>query len=375
MRIETLAVHAGHAADPSTGAVTLPIHLSTTFEREPDGSYRGGHVYARTSNPNRTSLESALAALEGGAAALAFASGSAATQAVFQALAPGDHVIAPDDAYYGTLRQLREIFAGWGLEADVVNMTDPDAVERALRPTTSIVWVETPSNPLVRVADIARIAELAHSVGARCVVDNTWATPVLQRPLALGADLVMHATTKYLGGHSDLLGGALVAQNDDDFVERLRLIQQVGGAVPSPFDCWLLLRGIRTLPWRMRAHSSNATTIARFLESHPAIDAVHYPGLPSHAGHELAARQMSDFGGMMSIQVRGGEAAALELTRQLTIFTRATSLGGTESLIEHRASVEGPTSLAPANLLRMSVGLEHPDDLIEDLERALGAIP
>ena len=375
MRIETLAVHAGHAADPSTGAVTLPIHLSTTFEREPDGSYRGGHVYARTSNPNRTSLESALAALEGGAAALAFASGSAATQAVFQALAPGDHVIAPDDAYYGTLRQLREIFAGWGLEADVVNMTDPDAVERALRPTTSIVWVETPSNPLVRVVDIARIAELAHSVGARCVVDNTWATPVLQRPLALGADLVMHATTKYLGGHSDLLGGALVAQNDDDFVARLRLIQQVGGAVPSPFDCWLLLRGIRTLPWRMRAHSSNATTIARFLESHPAIDAVHYPGLPSHAGHELAARQMSDFGGMMSIQVRGGEAAALELTRQLTIFTRATSLGGTESLIEHRASVEGPTSLAPANLLRMSVGLEHPDDLIEDLERALGAIP
>ena len=375
MRIETLAVHAGHAADPSTGAVTLPIHLSTTFEREPDGSYRGGHVYARTSNPNRTSLESALAALEGGAAALAFASGSAATQTVFQALAPGDHVIAPDDAYYGTLRQLREIFAGWGLEADVVNMTDPDAVERALRPTTSIVWVETPSNPLVRVVDIARIAELAHSVGARCVVDNTWATPVLQRPLALGADLVMHATTKYLGGHSDLLGGALVAQNDDDFVERLRLIQQVGGAVPSPFDCWLLLRGIRTLPWRMRAHSSNATTIARFLESHPAIDAVHYPGLPSHAGHELAARQMSDFGGMMSIQVRGGEAAALELTRQLTIFTRATSLGGTESLIEHRASVEGPTSLAPANLLRMSVGLEHPDDLIEDLERALGAIP
>ena len=375
MRIETLAVHAGHAADPSTGAVTLPIHLSTTFEREPDGSYRGGHVYARTSNPNRTSLESALAALEGGAAALAFASGSAATQAVFQALAPGDHVIAPDDAYYGTLRQLREIFAGWGLEADVVNMTDPDAVERALRPTTSIVWVETPSNPLVRVVDIARIAELAHSVGARCVVDNTWATPVLQRPLALGADLVMHATTKYLGGHSDLLGGALVAQNDDDFVERLRLIQQVGGAVPSPFDCWLLLRGIRTLPWRMRAHSSNATTIARFLESHPAIDAVHYPGLPSHAGHELAARQMSDFGGMMSIQVRGGEAAALELTRQLTIFTRATSLGGTESLIEHRASVEGPASLAPANLLRMSVGLEHPDDLIEDLERALGAIP
>ena len=374
MRIETLAVRAGHATDSSTGAVTAPIHLSTTFEREPDGSYRGGHVYARTSNPNRTSLEAALAALEGGAAALAFASGSAATLAIFQALAPGDHVIAPDDAYYGTLRQLREIFAGWGLEADVVNMTDPDAVERALRPTTRLVWVETPSNPLVRVVDIARLAELAHSVGARCVVDNTWATPVLQRPLALGADLVMHSTTKYLGGHSDLLGGALVAHRDDDFVERLRLIQKVGGAVPSAFDCWLLLRGIRTLPWRMRAHCANAAAVARFLASHAAIDAVHYPGLPTHPGHEIAARQMSDFGGMMSIQVRGGEAAALELTRQLTLFTRATSLGGTESLIEHRASVEGSATLAPANLLRVSVGLEHPDDLIEDLERALRAV-
>ena len=236
------------------------------------------------------------------------------------------------------------------------------------------MWVETPSNPLVRVVDIARLAELAHSVGARCVVDNTWATPVLQRPLALGADLVMHSTTKYLGGHSDLLGGALVAHRDDDFVERLRLIQKVGGAVPSAFDCWLLLRGIRTLPWRMRAHCANAAAVARFLASHAAIDAVHYPGLPTHPGHEIAARQMSDFGGMMSIQVRGGEAAALELTRQLTLFTRATSLGGTESLIEHRASVEGSATLAPANLLRVSVGLEHPDDLIEDLERALRAV-
>ena len=371
MRIETLAVRAGHAPDPSTGAVTTPIYLSSTFEREPDGSYRGGHVYSRTSNPNRSSLELALAALENGAAALAYASGSAATLSVFQALAPGDHVLAPDDAYYGTLRQLREIFGGWGLEAGVADMTDLDAVERAIRPTTKIVWVETPSNPLVRVVDIERIAVLSHSVGARCVVDNTWATPVLQLPLNLGADIVMHSTTKYLGGHSDLLGGALVAKKDDDFVERLRLIQKVGGAVPSPFDCWLLLRGIRTLPWRMRAHCDNAMAIARFLESHDAIDAVHYPGLESHAGHEIAARQMSDFGGMMSIQLRGGEDAALELTRRLTLFTRATSLGGTESLIEHRASVPRPTTLAPVNLLRISVGLEHPDDLIEDLESAL----
>lgn len=371
MRIETLAVRAGHAPDSSTGAVTTPIYLSSTFEREPDGSYRGGHVYSRTSNPNRNSLELALTALENGAAALAYASGSAATLAVFQALAPGDHVLAPDDAYYGTLRQLREIFAGWGLEADVVDMTNLDAVERAIRPTTKVVWVETPSNPLVRIVDIERIAELAHSVGARCVVDNTWATPVLQLPLNLGADIAMHSTTKYLGGHSDLLGGALVAKEDDDFVERLRLIQKVGGAVPSPFDCWLLLRGIRTLPWRMRAHCDNAMAVARFLESHDAIAAVHYPGLESHAGHEIAARQMSDFGGMMSIQLRGGEGAALELTRRLTLFTRATSLGGTESLIEHRASVEGPATLAPVNLLRISVGLEHPDDLIEDLAAGL----
>ena len=372
MRIETLAVRAGHSIDPSTGAVTAPIHLSTTFEREPDGSYRGGHVYSRTSNPNRTMLEQALASLEGGETALAFSSGSAATMAVFQALSPGDHVIAPDDAYYGTLRQLREIFAGWGLEADVADMTDLDAVARLLRPTTKIVWVETPSNPLVRVVDIARLAELAHSVGARCVVDNTWATPVLQLPLGLGADVVMHSTTKYLGGHSDLLGGALVARADDDFVERLRLTQRVGGAVPSPFDCWLLLRGIRTLPWRMHAHCGNAMRVARFLEAHSAIERVNYPGLESHSGHEIARRQMSDFGGMMSIQLRGGENAALELTRRLQLFTRATSLGGTESLIEHRASVEGPTTMAPPNLLRVSVGLEHSDDLIEDLEQALG---
>jgi len=371
MRIETLAVHAGHEPDPSTGAVTTPIHLTTTFERDVDGGYRGGHIYGRSSNPNRTSLEQALAALENGEAALAYASGSAATMAVFQALAPGDHVIAPDDAYYGTLRQLREIFAGWGLEADVADMTDLDAVKRLLRPTTKIVWVETPSNPLVRVVDIAALAKLAHSVGARCVVDNTWATPVLQLPLDLGADVVMHSTTKFLGGHSDLLGGALVARKNDEFVERLSLMQKVGGAIPSPFDCWLLMRGIRTLPWRMRAHCENAMLIARYLEAHPAIEAVHYPGLESHSGHEIAQRQMNDFGGMMSIQLRGGEKAALGLTHRLSLFTRATSLGGTESLIEHRASVEGPTTMAPVNLLRISVGLEHPDDLIDDLRQAL----
>ena len=372
MRIETLAVHAGHAVDPATGAVTPPIHLSSTFERDPDGGYRSGHVYTRTSNPTRTALENALAQLEGGAIAIAYASGSAATLAVFQALAPGDHVVAPNDAYFGTLRQLREIFAPWGLDADVVDMADLDAVQRALRPTTKIVWVETPSNPLVRIVDIARLAGLAHSVGARCVVDNTWATPVLQHPLREGADLVMHSTTKYLGGHSDLLGGALVARANDELVERLLLLQKLGGAVPSPFDCWLLLRGIRTLPWRMRAHCDNAALVARYLSTHAKIEAVHYPGLASHPGHDIARRQMDGFGGMLSVQIRGGRDAALALTHRLTLFTRATSLGGTESLIEHRASVEGAATLAPENLLRISVGLEHPDDLIEDLETALG---
>lgn len=371
MRIETLAVHAGLAVDQATGAVTPPITLSSTFERNADGGYRAGHVYTRTSNPNRQAVEQALAALEGGAAALAYSSGSAATLAVFQALAPGDHVLAPDDAYYGTLRQLRELFAPWGLEADIVDMTDPIAVTSALRPNTKIVWVETPSNPLVRIVDIARLAALAHSVGARCVVDNTWATPMLQRPLDLGADIAMHSTTKYLGGHSDLLGGALVARENDDFVGRLALLQTLGGAVPSPFDCWLLLRGIRTLPYRMRAHCANAGAVARFLATRPEVEAVHYPGLTTHAGHEIAARQMSAFGGMLSVQVRGGAEEALALTRRLKLFTRATSLGGTESLIEHRASVEGPTTLAPQNLLRISVGLENADDLIEDLASAL----
>jgi cystathionine gamma-synthase len=373
MRIETLAVHAGHAVDPTSGAVTTPIHLSSTFERDPDGGYRAGHVYGRTSNPNREALETSLATLEGGAAALAYATGSAATLAVFQSLAPGDHVLAPHDAYFGTLRQLREIFGGWGLETSVVDMTDLDAVENAIRPTTKIIWAETPSNPLVNIVDIARVAELAHAAGARCVVDSTWCTPVLQRPLDLGADIVMHSTTKYLGGHSDLLGGALIARNDDEFVDRLRLVQKVGGTVPSPFDCWLLMRGIRTLPWRMRAHCANAKAVAAYLASHSAIEAVHYPGLASHPGHAIAARQMSDFGGMMSIQVRGGADEALGLTHRLKLFTRATSLGGTESLIEHRASVEGVATVAPQNLLRVSIGLEHPDDLIEDLEQALGA--
>jgi cystathionine gamma-synthase len=371
MRLETLAVHAGREPDATTGAVTPPIHLSTTFERAPDGSYPRGHIYTRTSNPTRAALERCLCALEGGAAAAAFASGSAATTAVFQALAPGDHVIAPDDAYHGTGRLLREVFAPWGLTTTFVDMTDPEAVRAALRPTTRLIWVETPSNPLLKVTDIARVAAIARAAGAMCVVDNTWATPVLQRPFDLGADLVLHSTTKYLGGHGDVLGGAIVAREEDGFFGRIRALQTGGGAVPSPFDCWLVLRGVRTLPLRVRACSATAIQVATFLSRHPAVEAVHYPGLEGHAGHAVAARQMAAFGGMLSFQVRGGRPAAMAVAARVRLFTRATSLGGTESLIEHRASVEGPGTRTPDNLLRVSIGLEHEDDLIADLADAL----
>jgi cystathionine gamma-synthase len=372
MHIETLAVHAAPAPDPTTGAVTPPIHLSTTFERERDGTFRQGYIYIRDRNPTRGALESALALLEGGETAFAFASGQAATSAVFQALASGDHVIASDYAYYGTPKLLREVYARWGLEASFVDMRDVENVRRALRPNTRLVWVETPSNPLLTVTDIAAVCAVAREAGARCVVDNTWASPVAQRPLALGADAVMHSTTKYLGGHSDVQGGAIVVRTEDDFSERLRLLQKEGGAVAAPFDAWLVLRGIRTLPWRVRAHSENAMAVARALAGHPHLEAVHYPGLPTHPGHAIAAAQMSLFGGMMSIQVQGGRADAFAVAARVKLFTRATSLGGVESLIEHRASVEGPNTRSPENLLRISVGLEHHEDLIEDLMQALG---
>ncbi|WIG62039.1 MAG: Cystathionine gamma-lyase [Ktedonobacterales bacterium] len=371
MRIETLAVHAGQEPDPATGAVTPPIHLSTTFERAPDGSYPHGHMYSRTSNPNRAALEASLAALEGGTGAAAFASGSAAAMTVFQALAPGDHVLAPDDVYHGTARLLRETFVPWGLAMDFVDMTDLARVQAALRPETRLLWVETPSNPLLKITDIAALATLAHAAGALVVCDNTWATPILQRPLALGADLVVHATTKYLGGHSDVLGGGVVGDEASEFFRRVRSIQTTGGAVPSPFECWLVLRGIRTLPYRMRAHSENALAVARFLNGHPAVEVVHYPGLETHAGYAVAQRQMTLPGGMISFQVRGDSTRAMAVAAQVRVFTRATSLGGPESLIEHRASVEGPETRTPQNLLRLSIGLEHHDDLIEDLAQAL----
>ena len=376
MEPETIAAQAAHRPDSATGAVAPPIYLSTTFERDGDGEYPRGFVYSRSDNPNRQALEHLLALLEGGeesgAVAAAFASGSAATATVFQALAPGDHVIAPDDCYHGTARLLREVFAPWGLETTFVDMTDADSVRREVRRNTRLIWVETPSNPLLKITDIAEMAAIAQSAGARCVCDNTWASPMLQRPLSLGADMVVHSTTKYLGGHEDVTGGAVVSAGDTDFFRRVRLIQNLHGAVPSPFDCWLTLRGIRTLHVRMPAHCANAGRIARFLQDHPRVAAVHYPGLPEHPGHDVAGRQMSDYGGMLSFQVVGGREAAMEAAARVRLFVRATSLGGTQSLIEHRESIEGPESRTPEDLLRVSVGLENADDLIGDLGRALG---
>ena len=357
--------------DSGSGAVAASPVLSTTFARAADGGYSQGHIYSRAGNPTRTSLEQCLAALEQGAAAAAFPSGSAASMALFQALAPGNHVIAPDDMYHGTRTQLRDLLQRWGLEYSSIDMTDLDAVRAALRPQTRLIWVETPSNPLLKVCDIAALAQIAHGDDALCVVDNTFATPVLQQPLSLGADLVMHSTTKYLGGHSDLLGGAVIARADDAFFARVRDFQTKAGAVPAPFDCWLLQRSIATLPYRVRAQAANAQRVAEFLAAQPRVAVVHYPGLASHPGHALAARQMRSGGAMLSFQVLGGRGEALAVSGRMRLFTRATSLGGVESLIEHRASVEGPYSSTPENLLRVSVGLEHVDDLIEDLRQAL----
>ncbi len=380
MKIETLAVHAGHAIDPATGAVSAPIYLSTTFERDTEGTYSRGFMYTRNNNPNREALEHGVSVLEGGEAAAAFGSGTAAAMALFQALAPGDHVLAHVDAYYGTSRLLREIFLRWGLQADFIDMSNLDEVKKALRPQTKLAWAETPSNPLLKIVDLAAVAEIVRGANALCVCDNTWA-PVLQRPFDLGSDLILHSTTKYFGGHCDVAGGIVIVKKDSEFFQRIRAIQYSGGAVPSPFDCWLILRGMRTLPWRMRAHSENAMKIAEFLAQHRKVARVHYPGLRSHPGHEIARRQMSIhstgaqdklFGGMLSFEVKDGRDAAMSVAAKTKIFTRATSLGGVESLIEHRASIEGAGTTSPEGLLRLSIGLENADDLIEDLDQALG---
>lgn len=371
-KLETLAVHSGHRIDPGSGGIVPPINLSTTFERAADGSYPHGRVYARVTNPNRDALEQRLAALEGGGAAVAFPSGSAATLAVMQALAPGDHVIIPADLYWGTLVTVREMLERWGLRWTQADLTDEAAAAAAFTPQTKLLWIETPSNPLMKIVDIRRLAALAHARGALCGVDSTFATPVLQRPLDLGADLVMHSSTKYLGGHSDLLGGAVIARAETPFLQRVRDMQTKGGSIPAPFDCWLLLRSLATLPQRVRAQSASAQRVAEFLAAHPRVQAVHYPGLAQHPQHALAMAQMASGGAMLSFQAGRDQAESLAVAARCRLFTRATSLGGVESLIEHRASVEGPGTRTPANLLRVSVGLEHVDDLVDDLRQALG---
>ncbi len=376
MRIETRAVHAGRHIDPSTGAVTSPIHLSTTFERSPGGEYPRGFSYSREDNPNRRALETCLADLEGGKEALVFSSGLAVAAALVQGLEPGDHIIAPDDVYWGLRKVIGTVFGKWNLETSYVDMTRPDDLRAAIRPNTRLIWTETPSNPLMKITDLAAIATLARAAAPQAVTvcDGTFATPILQHPLDAGIDMVAHSTTKYISGHSDVVGGALVTRHDNYLFERARQSQRYGGAVPSPFDCWLSLRGIDTLPYRVRAHSDNAMRLACWLQDRPAVEAVHYPGLPGHPGHSIAARQMSAFGGMMSFQVRGGRDEAMAVAGRCRLFIRATSLGGAHSLIEHRASVEGPQTKTPQNLLRLSVGLEHVDDLIEDLDQALAPV-
>lgn len=372
LHFETLAIQSTQLPDTDTKTVSTPIFMSTTFEREADGSYASGYIYSRMDNPNRQLLEKSIALLEQGAVGLAFASGMAATTALFQTLPTGSHLILPHDAYYTTNDLAKTIFGDKGISISEVVMTDLAQVQQAIRPETALIWVETPSNPQLAVTDIQAIAKLAHSVGARCAVDNTWPSPVLQQPLLLGADIVMHSTTKYFGGHSDVLGGCLVVKEAGELSDQLRKVQALTGAVPSPFECWLVTRGIKTLSLRVKAQSSSATKLAEYLSQHPKIEQVNYPGLPEHPQHDIAKQQMKNgFGGMLSVQVRGDAANALAFTGKLQLFTTATSLGGVESLVEHRKSIEGPTSPTPDNLLRVSVGLEHVDDLIADWAQAL----
>lgn len=370
-RPETISVHIGNEADPATGAVAPPIHLATTFRHSADGERIAGYEYQREGNPTNDRLRETLAALEGGEDAITFASGMAAMTTLLECLPNGARVLIPDDCYTGLRMLCAEYLPERGIETVAVDMGDLDAVRVACTPSTAMVWIETPSNPKLKVSDIAALAEIGHAASAIVVADNTFATPLLQHPLALGADIVMHSTTKYFGGHSDVLGGALVFAKKAELSAKVAHRLHITGATLAPFSAWLTLRGCRSLGARMAMHCANARKIAEFLASQPQIERVNYPGLASHPGHAVAAKQMRDFGGMMSIELRGGREAALSMASKLNIFTNATSLGGCESLIEHRASVEGPNPRSPQNLLRISVGLEHVDDLIADLRQAL----
>lgn len=374
MHIETQLVHSGRGIDPATGALTAPIYLSTTFERGADGSYPQGYVYGRSANPNRQALETALATLEGGEAAATFGSGSAATFSLLQALKSGDHVVAPRNVYFGIQEILAKIMAPWGLHYTLVDTTDLEAVKGAIQDNTRLILIETPSNPQLAITDIQAVADLAHQAQAYLACDNTIPSPVLQQPLTHGADFVIHATTKYLAGHSDVISGAVITKTINPLFEQLRLIQETGGAIPSPFDCWLTLRGLQTLNVRVKAQSQTAMAIAQWLQTHPKVERVLYPGLADHPGYAVAQQQMAGgYGGLMSILVRGGQPAALTVAAQVKLFIRATSFGGPHSTLEHRASVESPGTGTPDNLLRLSIGLEHPQDLIEDLDQALAS--
>ncbi|WP_341973839.1 cystathionine gamma-synthase [Microbacterium sp. LTA6] len=375
----TRAIHAGQEFDPTTGAIIPPIYQTSTFVQDGIGGLRGGYEYNRAANPTRSSLETQLAALEGGSAALSFASGLAAEDALLRGvLKPGDHVLLGNDAYGGTYRLLTKVLAPWGIETTTVELSDVDVIRAAIRPETKIVWLETPSNPLLKIIDIGRIAEIAHAAGAIVVVDNTFASPALQQPLALGADLVVHSTTKYLGGHSDVLGGAVVF-GDDRFFEQVKFQQFAVGAVSAPLDAWLTTRGIKTLALRMRQHSENAQAIAEWAQSRPEFETVFFPGLASHPGHDIAARQMSGFGGMLSLGLAGGSAAARAFAESTELFQLAESLGGVESLIGYpsemtHASVRGTPLAVPENVVRLSVGIEDVGDLIADLEQGLARL-
>ncbi|MFF4173987.1 cystathionine gamma-synthase [Streptomyces sp. NPDC001744] len=374
---ETRAIHAGNTADPLTGAVVPPIYQVSTYKQDGVGGLRGGYEYSRSANPTRTALEENLAALEGGRRGLAFASGLAAEDCLLRALlVPGDHVVIPNDAYGGTFRLFAKVVQRWGVDFSVADTSDVDAVRAAVNDRTKLIWVETPSNPLLGITDIEAVAGVARQAGVKLVVDNTFASPYLQQPLALGADVVVHSLTKYMGGHSDVVGGALVTA-DAALGEELAYHQNAMGAVAGPFDSWIVLRGIKTLAVRMDRHGENAEKVAEMLTQHPKVTQVLYPGLPEHPGHEIAAKQMRSFGGMISFRVEGGEEAAVEVCNRTELFTLGESLGGVESLIEHpgrmtHASVAGSALEVPADLVRLSVGIENADDLLADLRGALG---
>jgi len=375
MKKETIAVHGSHLKDETAGAIAAPVFLTTTFERALDGTYPKGHMYSRNSNPNRTALEKGLAALEGASRGFAFGSGLAAVNAVFQCLQSGDHILMPEVGYYASYKLAEEILGPWGLEVTQVDMTDLAAVEKAVQKNTKLIWAETPANPMLSITDIKGLSTIAKKHKLKLGVDNTLGTPVLQNPIAQGADIVMHATTKYIGGHSDIMGGAVLLKEDDEWAKRIERVQILMGATPNPLDCYLLARGLKTLPLRMREHSANALELAKRLEKHPKVERVHYPGLESHPQHALAKAQMPQgFSGMIALQVKTGETETREMAGKLQIFQQATSLGGVESLVEHRKSIEGPQSTTPGNLLRFSIGLEHVDDLWADLDQALATI-